>query len=185
MLPLPSQQNRVGRPDCKCIMYEDTIIWYIKILFCNVIMSKFWILKACDNRRRKLWWGWWWLRYWKTEFPSCGLDMIGWLPNPSLIALHLRRLAYIFRCAQSPVVEFWVQNSSFSLDPMVFLNLPVSYFFFFSCCSFSNNKRNSSGGPLPLSKGAGASTSSPTSTSLWSSWHSLLQVALDFGGGQC
>ena len=30
-----------------------------------------------------------------------------------------------------PVVEFWVQNPSFSLDPMVFLNLPVS------CCYFS------------------------------------------------
>ena len=141
MLPLPSQQNRVGRPDCKCIMYEDTIIWYIKILFCNVIMSKFWILKACDNRRRKLWWGWWWLRYWKTEFPSCGLDMIGWLPNPSLIALHLRRLAYIFRCAQSPVVEFWVQNSSFSLDPMVFLNLPVSCFFFFLLLQFQQQQK--------------------------------------------
>ena len=60
------------------------------------------------------------------------LDVIGWLPNPSLIALHLRRTSgYIFRCAQSPVVEFWVQNPSFSLDPMVFLNLPVS------CCFFS------------------------------------------------
>ena len=51
----------------------------------------------------------------------------------------------------------------------------------FSCCSLATTKEHSRE-PLPPSKGAGASTSSPTLTSLWSSWHNLLQVALDFGG---
>lgn len=70
-----------------------------------------------------------WIRYdWMTS------QSVAHSTAPAKVSVH-------FRCAQSPVVEFWVQNPSFSLDPMVFLNLPVSCVFIFLLLQFQQQQK--------------------------------------------